>query len=119
MSNFNVLEADTPDCDIMPSMNRDTALAILKQQAPALRQLGVVSASLFGSTARDEATANSDIDVAVKLDDEVRGLHAFGALDRVKQHLAQALKARVDVVPEPDEPGPIKTAIEKDRCLAF
>ncbi len=96
-----------------------TALAILKQHAPELKQLGVVSASLFGSTARDEATIDSDIDVAVKLDDSLRGLYAFGALDRVKEELTRAIKARVDVVPEPAEPGPLKTAIDKVHCLAF
>jgi uncharacterized protein len=100
-------------------MNRDAILAVLKTNAPELRRLGVVSASLFGSTARGTATANSDVDIAVKLDPSVRGLHAFGALDRVKEQLTHALHARVDVVPEPDEPGPLKTAIDRDRCLAF
>jgi predicted nucleotidyltransferase len=103
----------------MLPMRRDDALAILKNQAPELRQLGVVSASLFGSTARDQAAGNSDVDVAVTLADHIRGLHAFGALDRIKQQLALALKAPVDVVPEPAEPGPLKTAIDRDRCLAF
>jgi predicted nucleotidyltransferase len=100
-------------------MQRDEALAILKKHAPELRRLGVVSASLFGSTARDEAAGNSDIDVAVRLDDQVRGLYAFGALDRVKARLAEMMHANVDVVPEPSEPGPLKTAIDKDRCVAF
>ena len=80
----------------------------------------MVSASLFGSTARDEATINSDVDIAVVLQEDVRGLRAFHALDQIKQQLAIVLKARVDVVPEPPEPGPLKTAIEKgDRCRAF
>jgi hypothetical protein len=100
-------------------MRRDDALAMVKKQAPELRRLGVVSASLFGSTARDQAARNSDVDVAVTLADSIRGLHAFGALDRIKEQLTFALKAPVDVVPEPAEPGPLKTAIDRDRCLAF
>ena len=103
----------------MLPMRRDDALAILKKHAPELRQLGVVSMSLFGSTARDTAIDNSDIDVAVTLDDHIRGLYAFGALDRVKDQLTRALNAPVDVVPEPADPGPLKTAIDRDRCLAF
>jgi uncharacterized protein len=103
----------------MRRMKRDEALALLKKHAPQLRQLGVVSVSLFGSTARDEATSTSDIDVAIKLDDKLRGLYAFGALDRVKDQLTRVLQAPVDVVPEPAEPGPLKAAIDKDRCLAF
>jgi hypothetical protein len=100
-------------------MKRDEALAILKEHAPEIRCLGVVSVSLFGSTARNQATDGSDIDVAVKLDDQVRGLYAFGALDRVKARLAEMMHANVDVVPEPSEPGPLKAAIDKDRCIAF
>ncbi len=47
-------------------MDRETALDILRRAAPALRErYGVVSAGLFGSVARGEADAFSDIDVAL------------------------------------------------------
>jgi uncharacterized protein len=100
-------------------MTREETIRRLKEHEAELKLLGVASLSLFGSTARDEATVNSDIDVVVKLDDSVRGFRAFGALDEVQNYLAQVLRARVDVVPEPTEPGPAKTAIDRDRCLAF
>jgi uncharacterized protein len=100
-------------------MRRDDALAILKAHAPELRKLGVVRLSLFGSTARDEASTNSDIDVAVDLEDIPGGFATFARLDLIKHRLADLLHAPVDVIPEPSYPGPLKAAIDRDRCLVF
>ncbi len=47
-------------------MRRDEALRILQSSAPELRGAGVVHLSLFGSTARDDATIDSDVDVIVE-----------------------------------------------------
>ncbi len=47
---------------------RDTILADLAMQAPALRRLGVTSLGLFGSYARDEQTPESDVDLLVTFD---------------------------------------------------
>ena len=49
-------------------MRRDDAIRLLKQAEPELRARGVRSLSLFGSTARDEASPESDVDVLVELD---------------------------------------------------
>jgi predicted nucleotidyltransferase len=100
-------------------MRRDDALAILKAHAPELRELGVVRLSLFGSTARDEASTNSDIDVAVDLEDIPGGFATFGRLDLIKHRLGELLDAQVDVIPEPSYPGPLKAAIDRARCLVF
>ena len=100
-------------------MNRDNALAIIKRHEPELRDLGVISLSLFGSAARDETDANSDIDVAVRLENIRGGFATLGRLDQIRAHLTQILGARVDVIPEPDEPSRIKAAIDRDRCRAF
>jgi predicted nucleotidyltransferase len=100
-------------------MRRADALAALKAHAPELRKLGVASLSLFGSTARDEADDQSDIDVAVRLEGLRGGFATFGRLDLIKRRLGELLGASVDVIPEPDVPGPVKAAIDKDRCIAF
>jgi predicted nucleotidyltransferase len=47
-------------------MTRDQVIATLRQHEPELRSAGVVSLSLFGSTARDEADP-ADVDIAVRL----------------------------------------------------
>ena len=49
-------------------MRRDDAIRLLKSTEPELRARGVLSLSLFGSTARDEAGPDSDVDVLVEFD---------------------------------------------------
>ncbi|MBR0851769.1 nucleotidyltransferase domain-containing protein [Bradyrhizobium diazoefficiens] len=46
-------------------MRRDDVIARLKEAEPALRAVGVDALYLFGSHARDEAGAASDVDVFV------------------------------------------------------
>jgi predicted nucleotidyltransferase len=86
---------------------------------PGLQRLGVVSLSLFGSTARDEATDHSDVDVAVRLKDLGSGLAEIGRLELIKHRLSEILGSRVDVVPEPTEHGRLPARIDEDRCVAF
>ncbi len=78
-----------------------------------------MSLSLFGSVARGEANSNSDIDVAVRLEQIQSGFATLARLDQIKQRLSEHLGAPVDVIPEPEETGPIKASVEKDRRLAF
>jgi uncharacterized protein len=49
-------------------MRRDEVIARLKEVEPALRSFGVAALYLFGSHARDEARADSDVDVFVDED---------------------------------------------------
>jgi uncharacterized protein len=46
-------------------MRKETAIAKLKAAEPMLRGLGIGALYLFGSHARDEAAAQSDVDVFV------------------------------------------------------
>ena len=49
-------------------MNRDDAIRLLKAAEPELRARGVTALALFGSTARNEAGPDSDVDVLIDLD---------------------------------------------------
>ena len=100
-------------------MDRDTALAIIKGHQDELKSLGVVSLSLFGSTARGEAAKNSDVDVAVRLEPIAGGFAYFGRLDDIERRLSEILGARVDVIAEPAVRPQIQEEIDRDRCLAF
>jgi len=100
-------------------MDRPTALARLKSCEPALRALGVESLSLFGSTARNEAEDDSDIDVVVRLPNTAQGLVVIGLVERIRDELTHHLGIEVDVVPEPRHSGRSKSAIDKDRALVF
>ena len=101
-------------------MDRDQAIATLRHCAPELKAAGVVSASLFGSTARGEA-APGDIDIAVRLADDFSsgGFDYFYQLDQLEQRLSQLLGCKVDVVAEPVRKQLFQREIDRDRALAF
>ena len=71
-----------------------TPLEILHQYRPELKSLGVKSLAFFGSAARGEAKATSDIDILVEFDKPV-GLFTF---IRLKQRLSEILGRQVDLV---------------------
>lgn len=53
---------------------------------------------IFGSVARGEADASSDVDVLVDLPDDVTGLAYFGLLEDLRRAISDALGRDVDVV---------------------
>lgn len=101
-------------------MDRDQVIATLRTRAPELRAAGVVSLSLFGSTARGEANPG-DIDVAVRLakDFSSGGFDYFYQLDQLEKKLSQLLGCQVDVIAEPVRKKVIQQQIDRDRALAF
>lgn len=48
-------------------MNHEQAIAMLRDCEAELKAFGMVTASVFGSVARNEAGLDSDVDVAVRL----------------------------------------------------
>jgi uncharacterized protein with HEPN domain len=82
-------------------MKTATAIAALKRHEAQLRNLGVESISLFGSAARGEAKADSDVDLAVTLKGVPRGFAYFGRLDRSPPPslVSGALSSRIACVP--------------------
>ena len=102
-------------------MDRDAIIAKLNEHRAELQQLGVVSASLFGSTARGDNAPASDVDIAVKLDPArtPRGLDYIGYVDAIQERLQALLEKEVDVVPEPARKQRLQEQIDKDRVVAF
>jgi hypothetical protein len=78
-------------------MNRDEALMILSGSKDELREkFGVKSIAVFGSTARNEARSDSDVDVLVEFDPEAKvGLFKF---IRLQWQLEVLLENKVDLV---------------------
>lgn len=75
---------------------RHTLLALLRAERPLLERSGVRSAALFGSTARGDARADSDIDILVVLDPDAHvGLLRFIEL---KERLENLFGRDVDLV---------------------
>jgi hypothetical protein len=76
-------------------MNRSEALQLLTQHKPALmRRFGVTDLALFGSTARDTARSDSDVDVLVVFDGPATSARYFG----VQFYLEDLLGCPVDLV---------------------
>jgi predicted nucleotidyltransferase len=102
-------------------MNRDEALAILRAHQAELRAAGVESLSLFGSTARGDATLGSDVDVVVRLTPEASqgGFAYFGRLDDLTRRLREILGCPVDVIAEPVRKDRLRQSIAREATLAF
>jgi predicted nucleotidyltransferase len=98
-------------------MNRETAIAKLKENAEALKALGATALYLYGSTARNEATPTSDIDVFIEYDPNAR----FSLLDLVgiQQKLEDRLGTKVDVATRDGLHPRLQKRIERDAVRVF
>ena len=81
--------------DVEYAMKRRDAIIALRGQADAVRALGATSLYLFGSTARDESGAGSDIDLFIEYDRSSR--FSLVELVGIKQLLEGRLGASVDL----------------------
>lgn len=75
-------------------MKRDEVLRILREHRRELEEFQVKKLALFGSVARDEAKANSDVDVLVEFEDTA----TFDRYMDLKFYLEDCLRCRVDLV---------------------
>jgi predicted nucleotidyltransferase len=75
-------------------MTRDEILRLLREHREDLTRLGVESLVLFGSTARDEAGAESDVDLLV----DFASPPDFDGYMNLKFYLEDLLGRRVDLV---------------------
>lgn len=98
-------------------MTRTEALRKLRDHADAVKALGATSLYLFGSTARDEAHAGSDIDLFVDYDPRGR----FNALDLVvtKRLLEESLGVEVDLTTRKGLHPLIRERIEAEATQVF
>ena len=78
-------------------MNRDDILALLRAHKPVLdRRFGTVDLALFGSFARDRATAGSDIDILVLFDGPATSKRYFGAQFYIEDLLGRPVDPETD-----------------------
>lgn len=93
-------------------MNRQRALTLLTQSKPELQaRFGVTHLALFGSTARDTAGADSDVDILVTFDGPATSQRYFG----VQFYLEDLLGCPVDLVTEKALRAELRPYIEKER----
>jgi predicted nucleotidyltransferase len=98
-------------------MNRDDVLLTLKAAERSLRERGVAHAALFGSVARGEAGAESDIDILVDLDPEVvRTIYDYVG---VKSFISEMFDGPVDVVDREGLKAHVRPSATADAVYAF
>jgi len=98
-------------------MDSATALTRLKAHEAELRQMGVSSLSVFGSTARGEAGPSSDVDLAATFSKDARvGAFRFA---EIALRLGDVLGVHVDLVGEPARKPVMQQQIDRDRLRVF
>lgn len=92
-------------------MNRSTALALIAASKPTLaKRFAVRDLALFGSTIRDEARLDSDIDVLVSFDGPATSARYFG----VQFFLEDLLGRPVDLVTDKALRPELRPIIERE-----
>ena len=98
-------------------MDVQAVIRRLSGSKASLQALGLQHISLFGSTARGEAGAASDVDLAVTLDDGAKiDLFRFAA---ISEQVSRLLGTSVDLVVEPSRNPRMQAQIERDRLRVF
>jgi predicted nucleotidyltransferase len=92
-------------------------IGTLRAHEAELRRAGIRRLSLFGSAARGDADAASDIDLAAEFDPAAR-MDLF-RLTALEHRLGEILGRRVDLLPEPVDKPRLRVNIDRDRQRAF
>jgi len=81
-------------------MNKESILTYLTDVKSKYQSEGFLIKALFGSYSRDEADANSDVDILVEATPKFANKYGFGAIRRIHEiqsEISQALGLKVDL----------------------
>jgi len=98
-------------------MTRDDVIATLRAHEMDLRERGVLHAALFGSLARGELKASSDIDIMIDVAPDA----AVGVFEYIgiTQYIADLFPRRVDVANRDRLKPLVRPRAERDAVYAF
>lgn len=97
-------------------MKRGVAIARLKQHEAEFKQLGVDHLYLFGSTARDEARDDSDVDLFF---DHERGKLGLFQLMDLKEFAARVLGCKTEIMTRASLHPVLQERIEASALRVF
>jgi uncharacterized protein len=105
----------------MTSTINNQVLQTLRALEPELRAVGVCHVSVFGSVARGDDSASSDVDLAVDLTpgSAPNGFQFVVYVERLKNKLATALRRDVDIVILPARRRELQEALSREAIPAF
>jgi predicted nucleotidyltransferase len=98
-------------------MTRQDAIAALREHASAVKALGATGLYMFGSTARDDAGLESDLDLFIDYDRGSR--FSLVELIGIKQLLERRLGVQVDVTTRDSLDPLLKGGIEASAQRVF
>lgn len=98
-------------------MDREHVIATLREHEAELKSAGVVRLSLFGSVARGDSTAQSDVDLMAEFD----AAKKFSVLGRVhlENRLADLLGAKVELAHTPMLRDDVRERAAREAVLVF
>ena len=94
----------------------EQVIATLQAHEAELRQAGIRRLSVFGSVARGDAEANSDVDLAAEFDPEAA--MDFIRLVALERRLSETLGRSVEILAEPVENPRLRANVDRDRVIA-
>ncbi len=97
-------------------MTRDEAISLLKLHEPDFKRLGVEHLYLFGSTARDEAREDSDVDLFF---DHPEGSLGLFQLIGIKEAATRFLGRKTDIMTRRSLHPLLKQRIEASAQQVF
>lgn len=98
-------------------MDKHSVIQTLRAHEPELKAAGIVHLRLFGSVARNESSATSDIDLIADFDRSRR--LTLVTMVHLENRLADLLGAKVDLSPSDSMKEPIRNQALRDSALAF
>jgi len=98
-------------------MDKSTVIAKLREHEPELKAAGIMRLSLFGSVARGDGSAESDVDLMAEFDParELSLLDLVGLENRI----ADILGVRVDLTSAKALKERVRERVAREAVLAF
>lgn len=99
------------------SMNKGCVIETLRRHEPELKAAGIVHLRLFGSVARGEESAESDVDLMADFD-RSRRLTLFD-MARLENRLSDLLGEKVELCPAASMKEPVRARALREAVHAF